>query len=74
MKFNTAKTEEVIFPVKWVKPFHPPFSFDNDGVVRKSKHKHLGMILDSRLDFQSHIKEAIKCFKRYFRSNICALC
>ena len=25
-----------------------------------SEHKHLGMILDSKLDFQSHIKEAIQ--------------
>ena len=35
-------------------------SFGNDDVVRKSEHKHLGMILDSKLDFQSHIKGAIQ--------------
>ena len=28
-------------------------------VTVKAEHKHLGMILDSKLDFQSHTKEAI---------------
>ena len=27
--------------------------------TEKAEHKHLGMVLDSKLDFQSHIKEAI---------------
>ena len=39
-------------------------SFGNDDVVRKSEHKHLGMILDSKLDFQSHIKAAIQKARR----------
>ena len=60
MKFNTEKTKEVIVPVKGVKPIHPPLPFGNDDVARMSEHKHLGMILDSKLDFQSHIKEAIQ--------------
>ena len=59
MRLNTEKTEEVIFSAKRVKPFHPPLFFGNDDVVRKSEHKHLGMILDSKLDFQGHIKGAI---------------
>ena len=60
MKFNTEKTEEVISSAKGVKPIHPPLSFGNDDVERMSEHKHLGMILDSELDFQSHRKEAIQ--------------
>ena len=59
IKFNTEKTEKVIFSVKGFKPSHPPLSFGNDYVGRMSEHKHLGMILDSKLDFQSDIKEAI---------------
>ena len=39
-------------------------SFGNDDVVRKSEHKHLGMILDSKLDFQSHIKGGIQKARR----------
>ena len=85
MKFNTEKTEEVIFSAKRVKPIHPPLSFGDDDVVRKSEHKHLGMFFDSKLDFQSHINEATQQseawnwddtisfqirFKRCFRSNI----
>ena len=46
MKFSTEKTEEVIFSVKGVKPIHPTLAFGNDDVARKSKHQHLGMILD----------------------------
>ena len=64
MKFNTEKTEEVIFSVKGVKPIHPPLLFGCDDVARMSEHKHLGMILDSKLDFQGHIKEAIQKARR----------
>ena len=30
-----------------------------DEVARKDEHKHLGLILDSKLDFKSHIRQAI---------------
>ena len=33
--------------------------FNGSEVVIKTEHKHLGMILDSKLTFLSHIKEAI---------------
>lgn len=59
MKFNADKTEEVIFSSKRLKPTHPPLFLGSDEVTVKAEHKHLGMILDSKLDFQSHIKEAI---------------
>ena len=64
MKFNTEKTEEVIFSAKRVKLVHPPLSFGDDEMVRKSKLKHLGMILVSKLDFQGHIKEAMQKARR----------
>ena len=59
MQFNENKTEEVIFSCKKRKPFHPHLLLGNDEVERKSEHKHLGMKLDSKLNFLSHIKEAI---------------
>ena len=59
MQFNSEKTEEVIFSAKWVKPQHLALNLGSDVIVRKSEHKHLGMILDSKLDFKSHIREAI---------------
>ena len=33
--------------------------FNGSEVVVKEEHKHLGMILDSKLSFQSHVREAI---------------
>ena len=32
---------------------------NKQAVVVKTEHKHLGMILDSKLSFQSHVREAI---------------
>ena len=59
MQFNADKTAELIFSTKRVKPLHPSLLLGNDVVTEKAEHKHLGMVLDSKLDFQSHIKEAI---------------
>ena len=59
MQFNANKTEEVVFSCKKVKPHHPQALLGNDVIDRKSQHKHLGMQLDSELNFQSHVKEAI---------------
>ena len=59
MHFNANKTEEVIFSCKRLKPNHPPLLFGNDQVAQKMEHKHLGVILDSKLDFQSHTRQAI---------------
>ena len=38
---------------------HPPVFFNGSEAVVKAEHKHLGIILDSKLSFQSHVKEAI---------------
>ena len=59
MQFNCDKTEEVIFSVKRSKTEHPSLKLGLDEVARKDEHKHLGLILDSKLDFKSHIRQAI---------------
>ena len=59
MHFNSDKTEEVIFLTKRSKSLHPPLTLGNDLVMRKIELRHLGMIFDTKLNFQSHIKEAI---------------
>ena len=59
MEFNASKHDKVIFSTKRIKPSHPTLFLGNTEIERKSEHKHLGMILDSRLNFQSHIREAI---------------
>ena len=64
MEFNARKTEEVIFSAKRIKPHHPNLFLGNTEAERKSEHKHLGLILDSKLNFQSHIHEAIMKARR----------
>ena len=62
MQFNPDKNKQaiqVIFSQKKDTPVHPPLFFNGSEVVIKIEHKHLGMILDYKLTFLSHIKEAI---------------
>ena len=62
MQFNpdvNKQAVEVIFSCKRNKPAHPP-KFFNDIIVKQlPKHKHLGLILDSKLTFDKHIQESI---------------
>ena len=62
IEFNPDRNKEaiqVIFSPRKGTPVHPPLFFNGSEVVIKAEHKHLGMILDSKLTFLSHIKEAI---------------
>ena len=38
---------------------HPEIRFNNIPVMKVDEHKHLGIILDSKLSFSAHIKAAI---------------
>ena len=54
IQFNPDKNKQatqVIFSQKRNTPFHPPLFFNGSEVVIKTEHKHLGMILDSKLTF-----------------------
>ena len=64
MQFNCDKTEEVIFSVKRSKIEHPTLNPGSDDVKRTDEHKHLGLILDSQLNFKSHIRQAISKARR----------
>ena len=62
MQFNPDKNKQavqVIFSQKKEAIAHPPVFFNGSEVVVKTEHKHLGIILDSKLSFQSHVREAI---------------
>ena len=50
---------EVIFSCKDKKPDHPDLSFNGVPVARKAFTKHLGVFLDSRLNFSKHINEKV---------------
>ncbi len=63
MVFNpdiTKQAVEVIFSVKKKKPYHPELSFNGVPVAREDHTRHLGVHLDSRLNFSKHITEAIR--------------
>ena len=79
MKFNTDKTEEVIFSLKRIRQQHPVLMLGPDEVTNKSEHKHLGMVLDSKLSFPSHVGEVIMKARRSigmicFGPNLQTLC
>ena len=62
MQFNPDKNKQavqVIFSQEKETVAHPPVFFSGCEIVVKAEHKHLGMILASKLSFQSHVREAI---------------
>ena len=59
MSFNPnplKQAQEVIFSRKRNKPHHPDIIFNGNSVKKNSYQKHLGMFLDSKLDFDERIK------------------
>ena len=62
MSFNpdpSKQAVEITFSTKRDKFNHPILFFNNSQVMRVDEHKHLGLILDSKLSFSSHIHAAI---------------
>ena len=60
MSFNpdpTKPAEEILFSQKTSEIYHPPLYFNGIEVKRVSEHKHLGLVLDPKLNFAAHIKE-----------------
>ena len=59
MRFNPdpkKQAEEAIFSRKISKIDHLPLYFNENLVKSSSTQKHLGMILDTKLDFSLHLK------------------
>ena len=59
MRFNPdpkKQAQEVIFSRKFNKIDYPPLYFNENLVKSSSSQKHLGMILDTKLDFSLHLK------------------
>ena len=51
--------QEVLFSRKNQIQNHPVISLNNIQVERSSHHKHLGLILDEKLNFKEHVNSAI---------------
>ena len=62
MSFNPEPSKQavqLIFSRKRVQVDHPEIYFNNIEVSQVEEHKHLGLILDKKLNFSSHIKELL---------------
>ena len=62
MSFNPDPQKQAVdltFSRKKTEIDHPAIFFNNIPVKKASEHKHLGIILDSKLSFSAHIKSAI---------------
>ena len=62
MSFNPdpqKQAVELTFSRKKIEIDHPTILFNDIPVKKVTEHKHLGIILDSKLSFSSHIKSAI---------------
>ena len=67
MQFKPDVTKQAVqefFSQKRDKPIHPPIYFNESEVVTEPEQKHLGMILDSSLNFQSHVRDKIVSARR----------
>ena len=59
MNFNpdpTKQAQELIFSRKVQTTNHPPLFFNENVVPKTTLQKHLGMFLDSKLNFSEHLK------------------
>ena len=62
MSFNPdpqKQAVELMFSKKTIEIDHPVVSFNDIPVKQVREHKHLGIVLDSKLSFSAHIKSAI---------------
>ena len=67
MPFNLDRfkqAQEIIFSRKTSIQSHPVLTFDKSPVIKTTNHKHLGLMLDEKLNFREHLKENIsKAYK-----------
>ena len=68
MSFNPEPSKqavEILFTQEKNSIIHPPLYFNDNIVLRKNTHKHLGITLDSKLTFTDHIIEKIKVTNKH---------
>ena len=62
MNFNldpNKQAQEITFSRRKTTSLHPVVHFDNRPVKSTQIHKHLGMMLDSNLSYEHHIKSIL---------------
>ena len=63
MAFNpdpNKQAVEILFSQKKKEVYHPPLYFNSSSVISVDSHKHLDLILDTKLSFLNHVNEKIK--------------
>ena len=55
----SKQAQEVIFSRSLQKSIYPTSSFNNNTVTQTLTQKHLGMFLDTKMDFQGHLKSVL---------------
>ena len=59
MDFNpepTKQAQEFIFSRKAKELYHPPLVFNNSNISQSSSQKHLGVLIETKLTFDEHLK------------------
>ena len=56
---------EVCFSQKRYKVVYPPLKFNNSDVQSANSQKHLGLVLDSKLDFNEHVNNKISKYNKF---------
>ena len=67
MSFNPEPNKqavEILFSKKRNDQNHPPLFFNGVQVCKVSEHKHLGLLLDTKLSFQGHIISKMKLARK----------
>ena len=67
MSFNPDPNKqaiELLFSRKINSPNHPSLYFNNQEVCRATDHKHLGLILDTKLTFTKHITQKVSIARK----------
>ena len=69
MQFNpdpNKEANEVIFSWKTSSNNlpHPPIKFNNNDICKQPHQKHLGIVLDSKLNFNAHADQKTKKYSR----------
>ena len=72
MKFNIAKSKEIIFSFRRSEPLCPPVTIDNQCIEQTSHAKILGVTISSDLKWNNHVDNLLKkCNKRLFLLVLC---
>ena len=74
MSFNPDPNKQVIevcFSNKCNKGNYPPFHFNSRNIQVADSQKHLGLVLDSKLNFNEHIeRKNLKNFEKTFSNSL----